>query len=117
MSEEQCTLMTILGRNIARRRATLGMTQKFLAIQLGISQEALGKIEKGKMAPKLSRLEDIALELQCSVPYLMTDFTNNRDINEDIIYSISNEFISQPTQIQIAIIELLQAISQNNKTK
>ncbi len=108
---EQCRLMIILGHNIAERRHTLGMTQKFLAIQLGISQEALGKIEKGKMAPKLSRLEDIARELRCSVPYLMTDFSDKDNVGLDALLSLKEAFMTQPPQLRQAVINLLHALN------
>ncbi len=107
---EQSRLIAVLGHNISERRRALGLTQKFLALQLGITQEALGKIEKGKMAPKLTRLEDIARELQCSVPYLMTDFSDKESDGSDALLSLKDAFVSQPPQVRQAVIDLLHAM-------
>lgn len=63
-------LVEIVGENISLRRRLLGLSQKELAIRLGITQDALNRMEKGRMAPKMSRLEDIAQELQCPVSFL-----------------------------------------------
>ena len=108
---DQCRLIIVLGRNIAERRRALGMTQKFLAIQLGISQEALGKIEKGKMAPKIARLEDIARELRCSVPYLMTDFSDRNSTSFDDMPALKQAFMAQPPRLRQAVFDLLNALN------
>lgn len=51
------------------RRKALGLSQKELALRLGITQDALNRMEKGHIAPKLSRFEDLALHLNCPVSY------------------------------------------------
>lgn len=60
-------LAEIVGQNIAMRRKGLGLSQKELALQLGITQDALNRMEKGHIAPKLSRFEDLARQLNCPV--------------------------------------------------
>ena len=69
-------LVEIVGKNIATRRVALGLSQKELAEKLDITQDALNRMEKGKIAPKMSRLEDIAKHLQCPVPFLFRDANN-----------------------------------------
>ena len=61
-------LVEIVGQNIARRRKDLGLSQKELAIRLDITQDALNRMEKGHIAPKMSRLDEISMELNCTVP-------------------------------------------------
>lgn len=63
-------LAEVVGQNIAKRRKVLGMSQKELAIRLDITQDALNRMEKGRIAPKMGRLEDIATHLNCTVPCL-----------------------------------------------
>lgn len=75
------SLPVIVGENIAKRRKQLGLSQKEVALSLSITQEALGRMEKGKIAPKMTRLEDIAKHLQCSVAFLFqrpSDSTKER---------------------------------------
>lgn len=64
------TILSVLGRNIAEERKKLGMNQRELAHELGITQDALSRIEKGKMAPKMSRLEDFATVFKCPISRL-----------------------------------------------
>lgn len=72
MSNKQESLIKILGTNIAIRRKALGMSQEILAEKIGITQQALARMEQGKIAPKLTRLPELAGALQCSVAELVT---------------------------------------------
>ena len=63
------TTAELLGKNIAERRKKLGFSQKYLSVKLGISQESMARIEKGIIAPKVSRLEDIARTLNCTISF------------------------------------------------
>ncbi len=66
-------LSKILGENILKRRRKLGLTQAQLAERLDIGSNALSSMEKGLISPKVSRLQDMAAALQCSVPALFRD--------------------------------------------
>lgn len=63
-------LSKILGANIAARRSRLGLTQAQLAELLDIGQDALSRMEKGIISPKISRLPVLASSLRCSVAEL-----------------------------------------------
>lgn len=65
MAENKFAL--IVGENISDRRRRLGLSQKKLAERLEISQDAMARMEKGRIAPKMGRLQDIADTLQCSL--------------------------------------------------
>ncbi len=64
MAENKFAL--IVSENISDRRRRLGLSQKKLAERLEISQDAMARMEKGRIAPKMGRLQDIADTLQCS---------------------------------------------------
>ena len=53
-------LAEIVGENISERRRRLGLSQKELADRLEISQDAMARMEKGRIAPKMGRLQYIA---------------------------------------------------------
>jgi transcriptional regulator with XRE-family HTH domain len=55
----------VVGENIARRRRFLGLTQVQLAERLNIGQDALSRMEKGTISPKIARLRDFAAALRC----------------------------------------------------
>ena len=75
-----------LGATIAEKRRSLGLTQAQLAEKLDIGQDALSRMEKGKISPKLTRLPDIAEALDCSVAEL---FRPQSEGNEDIAAQIA----------------------------
>lgn len=72
MSNKQESLIKTLGTNIAVRRKALGMSQEVLAEKIGITQQALARMEQGKISPKLTRLAELAGALQCTVAELVT---------------------------------------------
>ncbi len=57
----------LLGARILEKRKDKQLTQAELADFLNIEQHSLSRIEKGQMAPKLSRLQDIANGLDCTI--------------------------------------------------
>lgn len=63
----------LVGKNIASQRKRLGMTQKELSEKLEITENSVTRMEKGIIAPKLARLEDLATHLECSIAYLFDD--------------------------------------------
>ena len=70
-----------LGATIAEKRRSLGLTQAQLAEKLDIGQDALSRMEKGKISPKLTRLPDIAEALDCSVAELFRIGDENSEVN------------------------------------
>ena len=75
-----------LGATIAKKRRSLGLTQAQLAEKLDIGQDALSRMEKGRISPKLTRLPYIAAALDCSVAEL---FRPQNEGNEDIAAQIA----------------------------
>jgi len=73
-------LAKTIGDNIASRRRALGLTQMVLAEQLGIGQDALSRMEKGMISPKISRLQDFAAVLECSVASLFREKNDDTDV-------------------------------------
>jgi transcriptional regulator with XRE-family HTH domain len=66
-------LALVVGENIAARRRKLGISQARLAELLDIGKDAVSRMEKGMIAPKMGRLRDIAGELECSVADLFRE--------------------------------------------
>lgn len=98
------TLAEIVGENIAERRRRLGMSQKELAEKLDITQDALTRMEKGRIAPKMGRLQDIADNLQCPVAYL---FRTHDDATEERAATVADILKALPADGQEALVELV----------
>jgi transcriptional regulator with XRE-family HTH domain len=73
-------LAKVVGENIAKKRHALGLTQMVLAERLGIGQDALSRMEQGTISPKISRLRDFAVTLECSVPALFREKDDDVDV-------------------------------------
>lgn len=97
-------LVEIVGQNIASRRKELGFSQKELAIRLDITQDALNRMEKGHIAPKMSRLEEIALALHCPVPF---HFRSDHASLHERAATIAEILATVPETWQQAIVDLV----------
>lgn len=98
------TLTEIVGANIAERRRRLGLSQKELADRLNITQDAMTRMEKGRIAPKMGRLQDIAANLECTVGYL---FRTHDDAMEERAATIADILQTLPPAGQEALVELV----------
>ena len=105
------SLAKIIGNNIASRRRELGLTQMVLAEQLGIGQDALSRMEKGLISPKISRLRDFATILECSVASL---FREQHDGMNESLAELAELFLPLGQQKRDAVIravrELVKAV-------
>lgn len=63
-------LATIVGANITARRRLKGWNQAAFAERLGIGADSLSRIERGLVAPRFPRLEQMAELLECPVAEL-----------------------------------------------
>jgi len=93
-----------LGANIALRRQYAGLTQEQLAASLDITADAMSRIEKGRFAPKLSRLPNIADALGCSVADLFRGL-DKRAL--DRATTIADMLSPLPEEVQKALVELI----------
>jgi transcriptional regulator with XRE-family HTH domain len=113
---------THLGRKISRLRELRGMKQETLAEQLGISQQAVSKMEQSE------QVEDLTLERIAKALGLSSDAIKN--FNEDSIFNvISNTFTSHDNSTLNAvnyfptfnpidkIVELYDALLKSEKEK
>lgn len=60
-----------LSQRVRDRRVQLGINQKSLAIQLGVTQGSVAQIESGARSPSLGLLPVLARALGVSVDYLL----------------------------------------------
>lgn len=65
--QQKQRLATIVGANITARRRLKGWNQAEFAERLGIGADSLSRIERGLVAPRFPRLEQMASLLECPV--------------------------------------------------
>ena len=73
-----------MGLRISRRRKTLGIRQKSLAKEIGISNNYLSGIELGKEKPSLDILIGICNVLQITPDYLIMGTMHSSNVPQDI---------------------------------
>jgi transcriptional regulator with XRE-family HTH domain len=64
--------MIEIGQKIKKARMVRGLNQEYMAIQMGISQEAYSKIESNKTVTNYSRLNEISDLLEMSIEEILT---------------------------------------------
>jgi len=74
-------LATIVGANITAHRRAKGWSQARFAEILGIGADSLSRIERGLVAPRFPRLEQMAEVLECPVFEL---FQTQEDRNQHV---------------------------------
>ena len=97
-------LSEIVGENIVKQRRKLGLSQKELAEKLTITQDAMARMEKGKIAPKMARLQTLADILQCPVAYL---FRTQDEAAEERAATMTDILKTLPADGQEALVELV----------
>lgn len=97
-------LVQIVGDNIAMRRRRLGLSQKELALIIDVTQDAMARIEKGKIAPKMARIQQIAQALKCPPAYF---FRTNDELTEERAATIAELIRNLPEDGQEALVDLV----------
>ena len=75
---------TGIGRRIAKRRTQMGLKQNVLAERIGISNNYLSSIERGKEKPSLEIIVKICIELQVTPDYLLMGNMYSNNIPQNI---------------------------------
>ncbi len=106
--ENARTLAMQVGTVIATRRKKMGLTQVQLATRLGITQDSLSRMENGAIAPKFSRLPELAASLDCAVVDLFRQPTRQTRIMAD---AVADELSSLPPEMQALVLRMVRDTS------
>jgi transcriptional regulator with XRE-family HTH domain len=96
MNEQQKALLVrAVGKAIAARRADAGLSQEKVAEALGITREAVSRIETGVAVPTVVRLAELAEIFECGIEDLLAD-ASSRKIDQvrrimDLLDGVSSE--------------------------
>ncbi len=102
--KENNELTLLIGKNIATRRKKLGLSQKELAQKLDVTDNAIIRMEKGMIAPKMGRMQEIADTLECPVVSLF--ITHDSTASEYALY-IADRIRRFPPQTQEYLLDLI----------
>ncbi len=100
-------LIQTIGQAIAKYRQASGLTQAQLAEILGISNDAVSRMERGKTIPTVLRLLELSEIFHCEVADLVTE-TSNRSIDQaKVIEKLLQRLDSQQRSELVYLIERL----------
>ena len=97
-------LASIVGACIASRRKQKGLTQAEFAERLGMGADSLSRIEKGVVAPRFPRLEQIAAYLECTVADL---FREPDEGSAELLAAIAEAFKRLPSEKQRTVAQIV----------
>ena len=80
----------VIGENIVKYRKLNGMSQKYLANALNITQQGLFKIEKGQANPRSNTIEKI-IEVLGITPNQLFGVEEIKEDNVSILYQLRRE--------------------------
>ncbi len=72
MSSSTHELNKRIGRRIAEKRKARGLTQAYLAEAMGISNDAISRMERGGIMPSIPRLIQLSELLECETAEFLT---------------------------------------------
>lgn len=64
---DKTRLMAAVGSNIGKLRSSADLSRKEFAVAIGISEQALAKVEVGEQSPTMYTLYRIAMVLDCTL--------------------------------------------------
>ena len=105
VEQERNKLSRIIGTAITKKRKEKGLTQAEAAKKLGIEQHSLSRMENGAMAPKFSRLQDIADLLDCSVSELFRDISESTQSKADAIADLLEDLTPELQNVVFKLVE------------
>ncbi|AYY98406.1 XRE family transcriptional regulator [Burkholderia multivorans] len=76
--QERAALVRAIGQAIASRRAVAGLSQERVAEALGITREAVSRMETGVAVPSVVRLAELAEIFDCTMEDLLTQASNRK---------------------------------------
>ncbi len=94
-----------LGANIAKFRQQKQLTQEQLAEILGVTNEAVSRMERGVAMPSLMRLIEIANVYQCTINELFADISITNKEQENYIGHLLQTLSEKDRLFIIKIIE------------
>ena len=113
---ERNSLVKAVGQAIAARRTSAGLSQEKVAEHLGISREAVSRIETGVAIPNVVRLAELAEIFDCGIEELLTEASNRELDQARKIVGLLGDLTEKNRDMLLGVIrQLVEALSQNKK--
>ena len=104
---EQKRLASNIGRAIAKQRIRSHLTQEEVAERLGIGNEAVSRIERGRVIPNIVRLLQLADIFNCEAAVLLGEASVHLDDQTSRVKHLLAPLDTSDRQLLLDIIERL----------
>ncbi len=104
---EQKRLASNIGRAIAKQRIRSQLTQEEVAERLGVGNEAVSRIERGRVIPNIVRLLELAEIFNCEAAELLGQASVHVDDQTHRIKAILAPLEQHDRQFMLELIESL----------
>lgn len=104
---EQKRLASNIGKSIAKQRIRSQLTQEEVAERLGIGNEAVSRIERGKVIPNIVRLLELAEIFNCEAASLLGQASTHLDDQSSRVKHLLAPLDTNDRQLLLDIIENL----------
>ncbi|NVF13480.1 helix-turn-helix domain-containing protein [Vreelandella maris] len=106
---EQDRLAGSIGRAIAKQRVRCQMTQEEVAESLGVGNEAVSRIERGRVIPNIVRLIELAEVFNCEAAELLGQASFHIDDQSSRMKQLLAPLNQNDRQLVMDIVENLTA--------
>ncbi|WP_249976178.1 helix-turn-helix domain-containing protein [Vreelandella olivaria] len=113
---EQKRLASNIGRAIAKQRIRSQLTQEEVAERLGVGNEAVSRIERGRVIPNIVRLLELAEVFNCEAAELLGQASLHVDDQTNRIKALLAPLKQNDRQLILDVIESLASRLQQDKT-
>jgi transcriptional regulator with XRE-family HTH domain len=100
-------LVRAVGQAIALRRAAAGLSQEKVAEALGITREAVSRMETGVAVPTVVRLAELAEIFGCGIEELLTDASNRKIDQASRILELLDGLSEEKREMLMSVIRQL----------
>ncbi|WP_211608641.1 helix-turn-helix domain-containing protein [Paraburkholderia haematera] len=101
---QKAGLVKAVGQAIALRRAAAGLSQERVAEALGITREAVSRMETGVAVPSVVRLAELAEIFSCGIEELLTDVSSRRIDQARTMVDLFDGLADDKRQLLVSII-------------
>lgn len=104
---QKAALVRAVGQTIALRRSAAGLSQEKVAEALGITREAVSRMETGVAVPTVVRLAELAEIFDCGIDELLTDASNRKIDQARRILELLNKLTDEKREMLMGVIRQL----------
>ena len=104
---EQERLAGSIGRAIAKQRVLSQLTQEEVAERLGVGNEAVSRIERGRVIPNIVRLIELAEILNCEAAELLGQASSHVDDQASRVKQLLSPLKPSDRQLVVDVVEKL----------